>query len=44
MDEGVGTIVAGDLSSIREDEESGESRNWGKHGNLDHIAPVNPRE
>jgi transposase len=27
--------VIGDLSDIREDEESDESRNWGKHGNLD---------
>jgi len=25
----------GDLSGIREDEENGESKNWGKHGNLD---------
>ena len=30
----VGTIVVGDLSGIRS-EENGESRNWGKHGNLD---------
>jgi len=35
VDEGVGTIVVGDLSGIREDEENGESKNWGKHGNLD---------
>ncbi|ERH00254.1 MAG: transposase, IS605 OrfB family, central region [Haloquadratum sp. J07HQX50] len=34
-EEGVGTIVVGDLSGIREDEENGESKNWGKHGNLD---------
>jgi putative transposase len=25
----------GDLSGIREDEETGESKNWGTHGNLD---------
>ena len=31
----VGTIVVGDLSGIREDDENGESKNWGKHGNLD---------
>ena len=35
VDEGVGTIVVGDLSGIREDEENGDSKNWGKHGNLD---------
>ncbi len=35
IDEEVGTIVVGDLSGIREDEENGESKNWGKHGNLD---------
>ena len=35
VDEGVGTIVVGDLSGIREDEENSESKNWGKHGNLD---------
>ena len=35
VDEGVGTIVVGDLSGIREDEANGESKNWGKHGNLD---------
>ncbi|ADD07511.1 IS1341-type transposase ISNma11 (plasmid) [Natrialba magadii ATCC 43099] len=33
--EGVGTIVVGDLSGIREDEENGEAKNWGTHGNLD---------
>jgi len=32
--EGVGTIVVGDLSDIREGG-NGESKNWGKHGNLD---------
>jgi putative transposase len=35
VDEDVGTIVVGDLSGSREDEENGESKNWGKHGNLD---------
>lgn len=35
VDEGVGTIVVGDLSGIREDEENNESKDWGKHGNLD---------
>jgi putative transposase len=31
----VGTIVVGDLSGIRTDDENGEPRDWGKHGNLD---------
>ncbi len=31
---GVGTIVVGDLGGIRE-EENGDARNWGSHGNLD---------
>jgi transposase len=31
---GVGTIVVGDLSGIREDDD-GEVKHWGKHGNLD---------
>lgn len=35
VDEEVGTIVMGDLSGIREDEENGEPKNWGKHGDLD---------
>ncbi|SHH39036.1 transposase, IS605 OrfB family, central region [Halobaculum gomorrense] len=35
VDEDVGTIVVGDLSGIREDEKTDESKNWGKHGNLD---------
>jgi putative transposase len=35
VDEGVGTIVVGNLSDIREDEENGDSKNWGTHGNLD---------
>jgi putative transposase len=33
--ENVGTIVIGDLSDIREDDETEESKNWGTHGNLD---------
>jgi putative transposase len=33
--EDVGTIVIGDLSDIRTDNETGEAMNWGKHGNLD---------
>ena len=35
VDEGVGIIAVGDLSGIREDEENGKAKNWGKHGNLD---------
>ncbi|RAW46720.1 transposase [Halorubrum sp. 48-1-W] len=35
VEQRVGTIVIGDLSGIREDEENGESKNWGRHGNLD---------
>jgi putative transposase len=35
VEEDVGTIVVGDLSGIREDNENGEAKNWGKHGNLD---------
>ncbi|WP_135824012.1 RNA-guided endonuclease InsQ/TnpB family protein [Halorussus ruber] len=35
VDEGVGIIVVGDLSGIREDEEDSEAKNWGTHGNLD---------
>ena len=31
----VGTLVVGNLGGIREDDETGESRNWGDHGNLD---------
>jgi putative transposase len=34
VERGVGTIVVGDLSGIRDDE-NGDTRNWGKHGNLD---------
>jgi putative transposase len=30
----VGTIVVGDLEGVRDDE-NGDARNWGKHGNLD---------
>jgi putative transposase len=35
VERGVGTIVVGDLSGIREDEGTGEARNWGDRGNLD---------
>ena len=35
VEHGVGTVVVGDLGGIREDDESGEARNWGDHGNLD---------
>ena len=35
VDEGVGMIVVDDLSGIRDDEENGESKDWGTHGNLD---------
>jgi len=35
VEEGFGTIVVGDLSDIREDDEAEESKSWGKHGNLD---------
>jgi len=35
VDEGVGTILVGVLSGIREDAENDNSKNWGKHGNLD---------
>ena len=35
VEEEVGTIVIGDLSGIREDDENGEAKNWGTHGNLD---------
>jgi putative transposase len=33
--EGVGMIVVGDLSGIREDVENSKAKNWGTHGNLD---------
>ena len=33
-DRGVGTLVVGDLSDIRS-EENGDAKNWGRHGNLD---------
>jgi putative transposase len=33
VERGVGTIVVGDLGTIREDE-TGDARNWGDHGNL----------
>jgi len=35
VEEDVGTIVIGDLSGIREDDENGEAKNWGSHANLD---------
>ena len=35
VEERVGTIVTGDLSGIRENEETDEAQDWGKHGNLD---------
>ena len=34
VDKGVGYINIGDLSDVRQDED-GEAKNWGKHGNLD---------
>ncbi|WP_101295971.1 RNA-guided endonuclease InsQ/TnpB family protein [Halegenticoccus soli] len=34
VDRDIGTIVVGDLGGIREDE-NGDARNWGSHGNLD---------
>jgi putative transposase len=34
LERNVGTIVVGDLGGIREDED-GNARNWGRHGNLD---------
>ncbi|WP_114579575.1 RNA-guided endonuclease TnpB family protein [Saliphagus sp. LR7] len=34
VERGVGTIVIGDLGGIRDDE-NGDARNWGDHGNLD---------
>ncbi|CDK40345.1 IS1341-type transposase [Halorubrum sp. AJ67] len=35
VEEDVGTIVIGDLSGIRENDETDESKDWGIHGNLD---------
>lgn len=35
VERGVGTIAVGDLSGIREDDETGDAHNWGDHGNLD---------
>jgi len=32
---GVGTIAIGDLGGIRDDDETGEAKDWGRHGNLD---------
>ncbi len=34
VEKGVGRINVGDLSGLHEDE-TGESKNWGRHGNLD---------
>jgi putative transposase len=34
VEKGVGRINVGDLEGVREDED-GDSKNWGKHGNLD---------
>jgi len=34
VEKGVGQINVGDLEGVREDE-NGESKNWGRHGNLD---------
>jgi putative transposase len=34
VENGVGRINVGDLEGVREDE-NGESKNWGRHGNLD---------
>jgi putative transposase len=35
VEEEVGTIAIGDLGRIRDDDETGEAKNWGRHGNLD---------
>jgi putative transposase len=34
VEKGVGRVNVGDLSSVREDE-NGQAKNWGQHGNLD---------
>ena len=34
VERGVGTIVVGDLSGIRDEEDTGAPRNWGDRGNL----------
>ena len=34
-EEGVGTIAIGDLGGIRDDDGTGEAKDWGRHGNLD---------
>ena len=34
VEKGIGRINVGDLEGVREDED-GESKNWGRHGNLD---------
>ena len=35
VEHSVGRINIGNLSGIREDDETGAARNWGRHGNLD---------
>ena len=35
VEEGVRTIVVGDPSGIREDDNTNDSTDWGCHGNLD---------
>lgn len=35
VERGVGRITIGDLGGIRDDDETGDARNWGTHGNLD---------
>jgi len=35
VERGVGTLVVGDLGGIRKDDETGDSRNRGDHGNHD---------
>ena len=35
VEHGVGEIAVGDLGGIRNDDETGEAVNWGRHSNLD---------
>ena len=35
VERSVGQIAVGDLGGIRKDDETGDARNWGDHGNLD---------
>jgi len=35
VQQGVGRITIGDLEGVREDDDTGEAKNWGRHGNLD---------